>query len=68
MLPPSMQGLFKFLELHPDQMFVFIDSKACLTYERDVGSVVYLIGNFDRDKDQKYNTHVALMAKEAQMN
>lgn len=63
-----MQGLFRFLELNPDHMFIFTDQKACLTYERDVGTVLYLIGNFDKSRGMIYNTHVAEYAKEAQMN
>lgn len=63
-----MQGVFKFLEANPDMMFIFTDDKACLTYERDVGTVLYLIGNFDREQGMLYNTHVAEYAKEASMN
>lgn len=66
--PPSLGQIFHFLRKYPDQMFIFTDQKACLTYERDVGQVLYLIGNFDGERGSAYNTHVAEYAKEAQMN
>lgn len=60
--------MFRFLKAYPKQMFIFIDQRACLTYEEDVGEVLYLIGAFDTESGSAYNTKVAMMAKAAQMN
>lgn len=68
LMPPDIEPLFKFLTENPDRMFLFKDHKACLTYEHDVGEVMYLIGNFEPEKGTAYNTYVAKAAKEASMN
>lgn len=49
-------------------MFVFKDQKACLTFDPEMGEILYLIGNFDTEQSALYNTHVAAMAKAAQVN
>jgi hypothetical protein len=65
---PNLNIVFLFLKKYPDQMFVFKDQKACLTYHKDADEILYLHGHFNTERDTKYNTHVALMAKEAQNN
>lgn len=49
-------------------MFVFMDGKACLTYDTDVDSVVYLFGLFNQSAGKQYNTYVAKVALSASMN
>lgn len=66
--PPLLKDLWPFLTENPDFMFLFQDEKACLTYERDVGSIVYLFALFNRDAGKRYNTYLAKVAHAAQMN
>jgi hypothetical protein len=66
--PIPLSELWPFLTNHPEFMFVFMDGKACLTYDTDVDSVVYLFGLFNQSAGKQYNTYVAKVALSASMN
>ena len=66
--PPDLRFIYPFLKKYQDHMFIFQDKMACMTYDSDWGMVVYLVGAFDPDRGEGYNTHVMQYAKEASMN
>ena len=69
--PPDLKQIFKFLKLHPDQIFVFTDRKAAITWDEDHDYLAYLYGPFGgmiNGSQEAYVTYVAKMAMEAQLN
>lgn len=66
--PPDLRFIFPFLRKYQDHMFIFTDQMACLIYDNEWRMVVYLVGAFDSQLGEGYNTHVMQYAKEASMN
>lgn len=56
----------RYLVENPDQIFIFKDQKAGMTYHEEY--IFYVVGMFDYERGEKYNTHVIMMAAEASMN
>ena len=66
--PPDLKKVWDYVAAEPNQMFMFKDEMAGMTFDPDLDCVMYVRANFDPKRGAIYNTYILNSAISAAMN